>query len=105
MTSGSATTGVLLRLLVSGPIHRQHSVCGETGIRRIDSRFGHAKGTYRKLPPLLREGDKSHAYLCLLSKNLQGLLELLLKVHLAVIAERHTLITKTTQMSEDGEIC
>ena len=43
------------------------SVCGETGIRCFDNMFGSEQGTYFKLPPALREGEKSQAYLRLLN--------------------------------------
>ena len=73
------------------------SVCGEAGIRRFDNMFGSAQGVYFKLPPALRDGEKSHAYLRLLDTDLQDLLELSRKAHLEVIAKRRTPVTEATQ--------
>ena len=59
--------------------------------------FGSEQGTYFKLPPALREGEKSQAYLRLLNEDLQHLLELSRQAHLEVIAKRRTPITEARQ--------
>ena len=37
-------------------------VCVETGIHCFDNTFGSVQGVYFKLPPLVREGEKSLVY-------------------------------------------